>query len=299
MRLLAIAQVACVLLAIRAGGQPAPENRLVRMGTMSETYARMNAGDAQVAMQLWIDTIVRKIGGQYTGVSVVFKDVAQAVEAVRKGELEVVNLPSVDFLQARAQVDLEPVAVGVFADGRAAQEFLLLTRRDTGAQTLADLRGGKLLVNRLDWRTARLWVDIRLNEAGQPNSRAHFGEIRQVDGTSKQVLPVFFGQADACIVTVRGLATLAELNPQLARQLMPLARSPEYLLYLVTLVPGLDEEVRRDFMDMALDLHRDPTGRQMLTLFGLERIRRFKAEDLDSLEELAAEYERLTGEKVE
>jgi ABC-type phosphate/phosphonate transport system substrate-binding protein len=299
MRIASLIPIACVVLsAMGASGQSVPEGRPVRLGMIAEIYAGVNAHDARVAMQLWIDALLRQTEGGYQGSSVVFPDVGQAIAAMRQGELEGLNLASVDYLWARNQIDLEPNSVGIFANGQILQAFVLLVRRDTGPPTLADLRGGKLRVNELDWQTARLWLEVVLKREGLPDSHTHFGEIRPVKGTSQQVLPVFFGQADACIVTVRGFATLTELNPQLAHALTPLARSPAYLLYLMCLAPGLDEALRQAFVDMGLGLHRDPTGRQMLTLFGLERVGRFRPEYLDSLEELVTEYERLTGEKV-
>ena len=282
-----------------AGVQSGAEPRRVRVGTVTEIYPGVNAADARAAMQLWIDALLGKTGGRYVGVSVVFDSIEGPIQAVLKGELEVVNLSSVDFLRARPQVALEPMAVGMFADGEVKQEFLLVTRRNGGLQRLADLRGKRLLVNPLDWRVARLWLEVLLHQEGLLGSGVHLGEIVRAEGLSKQVLPVFFGQADACIVTARGLATLAELNPQLARQLAVLARSPAYLAYLTCLAPGLDEELHRDFMDMALNLHRDSAGRQMLTLFGLERTVSFKPEYLENLEELVAEYEQLVDRREE
>jgi len=290
----AVALMVGLLLSVAgAGAQSGAEARVVHMGTVTNIYPGVNAADAGAAMQMWIEALVKKTGGRYVGVSVVFDSIEGAIRAVLKGELEGVNLSSVDFLRARRQMALQPMVVGMFADGEVQQEFLLLTRRDGRLQTLADLQGKKLLVNQLDWRVARLWLEVGLHQEGLPEGGAHFGEIALAERISSQVLPVFFGQADACIVTARGFATLTELNPQLARELGVLARSPAYLAYLTCLVPGLGEELYRDFMDMALNLHRNPDGRQMLHLFGLERTVSFKPEYLESLEELVAEYERL------
>jgi len=297
MRLLGFACVACILLLVaQAGAQPEPDT--VRVGTIVEIYSSVNVSDARAAMQLWIAALVRGTGGRYAGISVVFETVEQAIESIRRGELEGVNLSSIDFLRAREQMALEPATVGMFADGQVMQEFVLLMRGGAGSGGLAHLQGKELLVNRLDWKVARLWLEVLLGRGGLPDSRNYFGEIFQVKGASKQVMQVFFGQADACIVTARGFATLAELNPQLERELTVVVRSPALLPYLHCMAPGLDEEMRRDFMNMAQSLHRDHSGRQMLTLFGLERTAPFKSEYLESLQELVAEYELLTGEKV-
>ena len=297
MRILSFVCIACILLlAVHVGAQPEPDT--VRVGTIVEIYSGVNVSDARAAMQLWIAALVRGTEGRYTGISVVFESMEQAIEAIRRGELEGVNLSSIDFLRTRELMALEPATVGMFAGGQVMQEFVLLVRGGEGSGGLADLQGKELLVNRLDWKVARLWLEVLLHREGLPESRVHFGQIAQVEGASNQVLRVFFGQADACIVTARRLATLAELNPQLERELTVVVRSPALLPYLHCMVPGLGEERRRDFMNMAQSLHRDHSGRQMLTLFGLERTAPFRAEYLQSMEELVAEYEELTGEKV-
>jgi ABC-type phosphate/phosphonate transport system substrate-binding protein len=300
MRPLDFACVACILLLVaRVGAQSEPVPRNVRIGTIVEVYSGENISDVQAAMQLWINTLARKAGDRYKGMAVMFKTVEEALEVARRGELEAVNLSAIDFLQAGEQAALEPMMVGVFADGTTMQEFVLLVRNDGGIGKLADLQGKKLLVNRLDWQIARLWLEVLLCREGLPDSGVHLGKIASVEGASKQVLPVFFGQVDACIVTATGFATLAELNPQLGRELTVVARSPALLLYLGCLVPGLDEELCRDFMDMAQSLHRDSSGRQLLALFGLERTVPFKMEYLESLKELVAEYAWLTDRRRE
>jgi len=285
-----------LLLAAWTGAQPGPTK--ARAGVVMEIFSGVNIDDARAAAQLWADEMLRRTGGRYMGALVVFDNVEQMIQAVRRTEVEVVILPAMDFLRVREQVSLEPRSVGIFSDSTTMQEFVLLVRRGEDVERLADLRGKKLLVNRLDWQMARLWLEVLLRREDLPDSGVHFGKIAQVEGASQQVLPVFFGQADACIVTARRFATLIELNPQLERELTVVARSPAYLLYLGCLVRGLGEEFGRDYVDIAQSLHRDRSGRQLVTLFGLERIVPFEAEYLKSLEELMAEYELLTGEKV-
>jgi ABC-type phosphate/phosphonate transport system substrate-binding protein len=290
---LRFACIACILLlAARTGAQP----QNARAGVVIEIFSGVNIDDAQAAAQLWIDAMLRRTGGRYMATLVLFDTVEQVIEAVRRAEIEVVVLPAMDFLRIRDQVALEPRSVGTFADGTIMQEFVLLARRSEDVEKLADLRGKKLLANRLDWQTARLWLEVLLRREDLPDSGAHFGGIAQVNGAARQVLPVFFGQADACIVTARRFATLIELNPQLERELTVVARSPAFLLYMGCLVQGLGEDFFRDYIEIAQGLHRDISGRQLLTLFGLERTVPFKAEYLENLKELVAEYERLTGE---
>lgn len=284
-----------LLFAPRAGAQTLTTPGVFRSATVLDVYSSLNISDARAAMDLWVDALTRDAGGRYRATSLLFETAEQAVAAARDGEIEGLSLSTTDYLLAREQVALEPAAVGMFAGGQVLEEFALLVRGDGDIGGLADLQGKKLLVNHLDWRVARLWLEVLLRREGMRGIDLHFGEVIPGKGPANQVLPVFFGQADACIVTARSLATQGELNPQLERELMVVARSPAFLLYLTCLVEGVDEELRRTFLDFCQKVHEDQAGRQILALFGVERIGLYRPEYLESVEQLMADYEALRG----
>ena len=82
------------------------------------------------------------------------------------------------------------------------------------------------------WQNSRMslalaWLDIALfNDGCRPV--AEFCRVEQNKKLTKVVLPVFFRQNDACVVTRRGFKTMSELNPQVGQQLRVLASSPNW-----------------------------------------------------------------------
>jgi phosphonate transport system substrate-binding protein len=109
------------------------------------------------------------------------------------------------------------------------------------------------------------------------------------------VLPVFFRQADACLVTRLGYATMCELNPQLAKQLRILAESPKLLTSFLAFHKDCPPETRRKFRAAVTELHKSVVGRQALMLFGSTRLVPVDISALRTSLELLHAYERLPG----
>jgi len=98
---------------------------------------------------------------------------------------------------------------------------------------------------------------------------------------------------DACMVTRRGFETMAELNPQVGRQLKIVATSPE----LVPAVFGLRADYNPSYKPQLLaalsELQKSPAGQQVLTIFHCDRIEESPVSCLESALELVATHARL------
>jgi hypothetical protein len=109
---------------------------------------------------------------------------------------------------------------------------------------------------------------------------------------SAACLPVFFGRTAACVIDAGNLAIMRELNPQLGKQLQPLATSPPLVEVLVALHVQ-HQKLRFDVLRALLEFDRDPEGRQVLTLLKSSRMTPLALSDLDSVRDLLARYHKL------
>jgi phosphonate transport system substrate-binding protein len=100
------------------------------------------------------------------------------------------------------------------------------------------------------------------------------------------VLPVFFGQVDACVVTKRGFDTMVELNPQVGEKLRVLAISPPLIPSVAFFHPDYDPEMRRKIEEEIQVLDLSPAGRQVMNHFQCDAIRVEPASCLDGTREL-------------
>ena len=108
-------------------------------------------------------------------------------------------------------------------------------------------------------------------------------------------MPVFFRQADACIVTRQVFELSAELNPQLGKQLTAIARIDNLAPGIIVIDRRLPDDIRQKIRQTLLTLHEAPDGQQLLMLFQVRKLVPFKPEYLKATEALFSEYRERRG----
>jgi phosphonate transport system substrate-binding protein len=170
----------------------------------------------------------------------------------------------------------------------------LLVRNDSGLAKLSDLRGRRLIeYSSMRGCLAPLWLDVLLANADLGSAASFFSRVSSANKPIRTVLPVFFHQEDACIVTRRGFDIMGELNPQVMKQMRVLAQSPSYLPHVTTFRASLPPDILERIIQAALAAQETVTGQQMLTMFQSSRIAEIKVEKLNSVRELLADHARL------
>jgi ABC-type phosphate/phosphonate transport system substrate-binding protein len=86
------------------------------------------------------------------------------------------------------------------------------------------------------------------------------------------VLPVFFGQSDACLTTKTTFETMCELNPQVARDLEAIATSPAMLVSFYVFHKNYHSPNREKLTNVLPKLDQSASGRQLATLFQFDRL---------------------------
>jgi phosphonate transport system substrate-binding protein len=270
-----------------------------RVAFSTSMFAEVNENDARAAVKIWGQTVAKERGIPTEAETRVLKGITELRQALRAGLVDGVAMTTVEYAQLKDEVRFDPIFVTVNA-GRATEEYVLLVHEASKMSSLADLRGRRLGFHSNPRAClAQPWLDTLLVRNGFKPAAEFAGTITQNSKLPRAVLPVFFRQSDACVVTRSGFETMCELNPQLAQQLKVIATSPE-------VIPGLfcfRADYRPPFRDQLLanvcELHRNPAGQQMLTLFLSERIEERPASCLSATLELLAEHARLCGPGAE
>jgi ABC-type phosphate/phosphonate transport system substrate-binding protein len=261
------------ILAYRSAGTPgAAPGTSVTVGFTSAMISEMNRNDAAVSIKAIAEMIIRKRSIQATPQAAIYDDLASLRKALKTGEVEVVSLRVDEFLEMEADKTLEPAFVGV-RDGSWAEEYLLLAHAQDPIINLSGLRA-KSLIMYAGRRTglARIWLDSLLRASNLPEASQFFGEIKESTKLSKAVLPVFFKQGDACLVTRSGFKTMVTLNPQVGKQLVIIKESPLVLPSLTCIRRNMEAALKDKVIAALGELHNDSAGQQALTLFSLDRL---------------------------
>ena len=124
-------------------------------------------------------------------------------------------------------------------------------------------------------------------------SKKYIGNITSKSRVSDVVLPVFFGQIDAGVVTRNGFNTMVELNPQLKQHLEIIAVSKPLIPGVFCFTSNIDESTYKKISEGITKWHTTPSGRQCLTIFRTDKLDIYPVSVLNPSLDLIAEYEQL------
>jgi len=276
------------------GGLSAAEPAM-RLG-LSESLARdVNATDARAAISYWIRNLVAGMNIQVQLDEGLFSNASQLEARLKGGEIDAVGVNILEYRRMTSLLDRSQVTVPVF---RTRFEYVLLVRADGPLTTLPALRGRRLLLlDSLAACVAPAWLSNLVGgEAHDPAQ--FFSEIVRRSKPSQVILPVFFGQADACLTTQPSFSTMGELNPQVVRRLRPLAVSPEIVHSLYAFRKGWTNPTRDKVVQAFANMGATATGRQVLTMFQCDSLSTRDAHCLDSSLAILAQADRAAGGKA-
>jgi ABC-type phosphate/phosphonate transport system substrate-binding protein len=256
-------------------------------------FAGVNVNDAKAAIGVWAETIAHGRGLHLEPSTAVFDDVDELGKAMDSGKAHLVAM-SVEQYRRLRRPQFGSILLGG-RKGRYREEFLLLVRKG-GATRLADLRGRTLTtVDGTGYDMAAAWLESILLAAGLDPATRHFGAVTTVTKPSRALLPVFFGQQDACLTNRYGYELMIELNPQLGTALTALATSPAMVHSIVVFDRRYAPASRAAVLEALFALHETPRGQQVLSMFGLDRLIEGTPEDLASPLDLLAQLDHLRG----
>jgi ABC-type phosphate/phosphonate transport system substrate-binding protein len=261
-----------------------PVKDQIRIGYSSSFFPGMDKRDVQTALDLWTGDLAKTGPIKAEPVAIIFDNLRKMVEAARQQEVDFVVMPFLDYLKIRQTTNLEPLLLGT-KNGRIGEEYVLIVHRSAPWTEVKQLRGKKLLVQGIAGASASslLWLDTVLLHQGLPLSTKFFHPLKKVDKPSKAVLPIFFKQADACLVPLWAYNTMVELNPQVGSETKILARSPTLPRAALFLRKGVADRKKLAVINRALKLGGSARSKQLMTLFNLDKLVRFHPKYLESI----------------
>jgi len=257
----------------------------VRVAFTADVFAGVNRTDALASIKAWIETIATERGFQKRVVSSVYDDPESLRDAVERGGVHLAVLQSQDFLQIEDTAALDPVFTPARGDG-VYDHILLLVNESSSLTDLAQLQGSRLVAHTTaGWRIGELWLNDELRRQHSPGLREFFGQVEEERSPNRVVLPVFFGNREACIISKKVFDTAAELNPQISRKLRPLLTSPGVTGSVICVWRGR-WKYKEELLEGLRDLHLSVQGKQILTVFRTDRLVPFASEDLKHVRDI-------------
>jgi len=266
-RLVALAACATSLLAcVVVAQEKTPFHTAFPIGALRNAAP----ADAKVAASVLLKRIADRQGYDYS--TEVPETNEEFVKGLRAQRYDFFLIESLDYLKLSNEIAMTPHFAGSSGESDPMETFLLLVRSDMAAGGLAGLEGKRLFYEKGGQSLAQVWLEVQMAEQGLGKPESHFAEIEIRAGCADCALPVFFSEADACIVTQTGFEIMAELNPQLSQRLSVVEASEPMLISLMCLRDGFEERNPGQIDEVSTNLHNTPDGRQILNLMRVQRL---------------------------
>ncbi len=251
--------------------------------------------DAEAAIKVWVDELSHE--DSLKSKVHLYKDLDPLIKDFQKGELDLISIDPLDYLVSMQEIEAE-LAFNPVKYGKKTNKYLLLVRSDSSFADITDLRGKKLVVLK-GTHAGLLFLNTLLLRHKQEETDKFFFAIDEKNKVLKVVLSVFFGKADACIVPEGAFKTMAELNPQVGKQLRIINSSEELIWGISLFHKDINEKLKEKIKKITYSLKERIRGEQILMLFKIEDIVQLEESSLDTLKNLHNEYEKLKAKKLE
>jgi ABC-type phosphate/phosphonate transport system substrate-binding protein len=271
---------------------------MMKVGFTDTAFLQSNRNDIEAALKVLAESIGRKHGFQVTVKSHAFSDITTFHNSVIAGEINLAVFDSITYIAGRPWGNL--IANYITSnENTTGRRYLVLVRRDSGINSLEDLRGRSIVEFQApNLSLGHLWLLSLLRARNVKTHEEFFRTVEHVARPSSAVLPVFFSKRDACLVDDLGFKLMVELNPQVGAQL----KSVEVSVPLVGAVICTSEtdwsapEVHSVLLKSLRELYLEPSGQQMLTLFKIDQLVPYEESKMTSVRELWSNFEQARKE---
>lgn len=269
-------------------------HKKITAGLSTNSMSGVNLNDAKLAMTFWLKKVSERIGTNVSTQVEFFSNIDLVKKALNEKKLDLIVLLPLEYIQLKGKVALDPMMISV-QDNNSMEYLVLLVNRESGIKSMEQLSNKKLIADiggKGD--IVKLWLDVLLLRRGISSSELFFSSIKMVESPSKAVLPVYFRQSDACIVTERAFETIRELNPDVGKKLLILEKSERFPSVILCIRSDYEDlEHRKIIEETGLNFHKNEEGRQILMLFRQKKLLQFDNSYLSNVEKLLNEYKRL------
>ncbi len=240
-------------------------------------------------MSVWTKELLEAVGIEPDPHDVWVMESGEILDAIRAGKLDLFSVTVQEYREVVPYVDSSLI----ITDNYGGEELLLVVREGSGIMKPEDLRGRSLNL----WASptmslAEPWLTVALWQEGLESPQRLFARMNWSSRLTQVVLPLFFGQADACLVTRRGLDAMIELNPQLSRKVKVLIASPKMHSGFLAFRKDYPGEVKKLIFDRFLGMKWASATDQLMTMFQCSGFTPGNADLLSRANSLLDTYER-------
>ncbi len=265
----------------------APPQEPLKLGFYLPAIRDANLADMKVSLGIWVTEIGKPLGLIVT--TATYADIAAMRQALDRAEMNFFSGPGMELAEVFTP---EEIRSGYARRNKGDEEgIVLLVSNTSGIKRFADLRNKRLSRLSND-RLSDIFLEVQCIKAAGMACR-DFLQVKEEKRDIQSVYNVFFGRADAALVSLATLRTANELNPQVGQHLHVLLDWKAKALMFGIMTRHTQDSYRNLILRSVTETMKTPRGRQILELFKTDYLEPVDAEALQPYWALLREYNDL------
>jgi hypothetical protein len=266
----------------------ATQQQPLTMGFYLPGIRDANLTDVRASLQFWIEEVGRPY--ELQAKALMYEDMRALYRDAMRGRVNFVIAPGMEIAETFTP---EEITQGFCGARRGTEEGLaLIVRKGNMLQKFSDLRGKRVLRLAQD-RLAYIFLETQCQRQAA-SACAELFDLTEETRDVQSIHKVFFGKADAALVSLSALHTASEMNPQVGGRLQILldwrAKSLSFGMMTVRSDPAYRDLILRS----AMQATQSARGRQILELFKTDYMEPVSSADLQPFWRLLQENQVLT-----
>ncbi|WP_020587179.1 PhnD/SsuA/transferrin family substrate-binding protein [Desulfobacter curvatus] len=238
----------------------AQSNERLNIGFSRSIIGAVNENDAMAVIKVWATELMVSANLLVNVQPQIYGDVREMETALKENRTDFLCFTIMEFVDLQHLLYQEKFIFPVLGQSMT-EEYLLIARNNSSIAQIKDLKGCSLIYPK-NPRTVLsvIWLDVTLARAGLSAAAYFFSRMVPVGKVNEALLPVFFGKEDACLVTRKSFDIMAELNPQISRQLKIVGTSQRYIPNFLAFRKNYQSKIREIILNQ-IDTWDNTPGR--------------------------------------
>ena len=270
---------------------------VVRLGGIADMVDGVELKDAEAAFKILTDSFVKRLKEQkiydFDFEGKMYTDLKSMQKDIESGYIQYFNVSVYDYFKINNKKDFIPFLSGMHHPSENSVHYLLVTSSKNTKIELTQLSNQKISIPRsIQKSVGYYWLKAILrNELGAKLYKTINLQLSS-QSENEDLLSLFFGKTDYVIISEGTFNVACELNPSIKSKVKIIKKSEAFLNGVFVYKKGLNSQTINAIQDIAINLHKDNNGKQILSLFKIYKIAIIKKEQLDEAEKVINMYNK-------
>ena len=265
---------------------------VLRMAFSRQLFREISAEDGLAATHVWLQALGKNSAIFQSSKTMLVDNLESIVRAGNQHRFDLLLVPAAEYVRLEKRIPLTPWFT-YLRGGRMGQQMVLLGQREkVGEPDLESLNGRSLsIAGGESTELITLWLETLLMDHKLPPMKQFFASVATVNKPSQAVLPVFFGQRDACAISREAFDLICELNPQVSNKLAIVENSPPLMPVVLCAHRNSDSKLMERMRAVMATAHQDPWAKQIFITFRIEKLEAFDPALFENVKALVKRFE--------